>query len=70
MESIMNIIVDKKNKIVAPNTTLEDCIKELSDEIDPVAVFVNSVYVPKAQYATRILSEGDQVRFVKFLCGG
>ena len=51
-------------------TTIADLLAELGVSTPRVAVERNREIVPKAQYATTRLEEGDRLEIVEFVGGG
>ncbi|MCD7921770.1 MAG: sulfur carrier protein ThiS [Clostridiales bacterium] len=67
----MNIIVAGEKKIYEEGITVEKLIEEEKVETPQyVTVSVNEEFVQKADFATRRLTEGDEVEFLYFMGGG
>ncbi|MCD8110442.1 MAG: sulfur carrier protein ThiS [Clostridiales bacterium] len=67
----MNIIVAGEKKIYEEGITVEKLIEEEEVETPQyVTVSVNEEFVQKADFATRRLTEGDEVKFLYFMGGG
>lgn len=69
MEDGMEITVNGQRKTVGPVSIL-GLLKEL--DLDPrrVAVELNMEILPKADYETTTLSDGDRIEIVHFVGGG
>ncbi|MCC8081953.1 MAG: sulfur carrier protein ThiS [Lachnospiraceae bacterium] len=67
----MNIIVAGEKKIYEEGITVEKLIEEEKVETPQyVTVSVNEEFIQKADFATRRLTEGDEVEFLYFMGGG
>ncbi|MNV61602.1 sulfur carrier protein ThiS [compost metagenome] len=56
----MNILLNQQPLALAEGTTLADALA-LQALRQPYAVAINTVFVPRVQYAARILQESDEV---------
>ncbi|HEX5774263.1 MAG TPA: sulfur carrier protein ThiS [Geomobilimonas sp.] len=65
----MEIIVNGESRTIPPLSVL-DYLRSL--EIDPsrVAVELNRDILPKGEYASTLLNQGDQLEIVHFVGGG
>ncbi|MCW5774896.1 MAG: sulfur carrier protein ThiS [Phycisphaeraceae bacterium] len=52
------------------NSTLADLLRDLGLADRPAAAEVNRTLVPKAEHASRRLTEGDEVELVTLVGGG
>ncbi len=52
------------------NLTVADLIGRLGMKPARIAVEVNQVVTPKAEYASKLIAAGDQVEIVDFVGGG
>ncbi len=50
--------------------TVEDLLIQLEIDVRLVAVEQNLEIVPKTDYSTRIIGEGDSIEIVQFVGGG
>lgn len=67
----MNIIVAGEKKTVEEGLTVAKLIvQEKVETPEYVTVSVNEEFVEQADFASRVLSEGDSVEFVYFMGGG
>ena len=66
----MKIVVNGESRDVPVSTTVTQLLDAL--DINPlmVAVEVNVDVLPRAQYASTFLKEGDQVEIVRMVGGG
>ncbi|MBS7779555.1 sulfur carrier protein ThiS [Acidovorax sp. CCYZU-2555] len=65
----MNILLNQQPLALAEGASLADALA-LQSLRPPYAVAVNTQFVPRAQYATRPLQEGDRVEVVSPVTGG
>lgn len=65
----MNISFNNQTITLSEGTTLADLIAQKSLEI-PFAVALNTVFIPKNNYAVTTLREGDCVDIVRPVAGG
>ena len=56
--------------VQADELKLSDALAELGFEAKKIAVEVNEIIIPKAQYSSCILHSGDVVEVVSFVGGG
>lgn len=69
MEDVMEITVNGEKKTVAPLSIL-GLLEELGIDSRRVAVELNMEILPKADYGTTNLSDGDRIEIVHFVGGG
>lgn len=69
LEDGMEIIVNGEPTNVAGGTVTE-LLRLLGVEPERVAVELNMEILPKAQYGTAVLSDGDRIEIVHFVGGG
>ena len=65
----MNILLNQQSLSLPEGARLADALA-LQALRPPYAVAVNTQFVPRAQYAQRLLSEGDRVEVVSPVTGG
>lgn len=65
----MKITINQQATELQAQATVADALAQLEAK-PPFAVAVNTVFVPKGQYATRILNEGDKVEVISPVTGG
>ncbi|MCD2511687.1 sulfur carrier protein ThiS [Comamonas endophytica] len=65
----MNILLNQKSLPLPEGASLADALA-LQALRPPYAVAVNTQFVPRAQYAQWLLSEGDRVEVVSPVTGG
>lgn len=65
----MEVIINGEQQNV-PQATMLELLEQL--QIDPrrVAVELNADILPKGEYATRKINEGDRIEIVHFVGGG
>lgn len=66
----MKIIINKQEIETGQSAVLADVLSERGLDAPGMAVAVNNKLVPKADRASFVLSEGDQVVVIKAVCGG
>lgn len=50
--------------------TVADFLKETTYDLKFIAVEINETIVPKAEYANKIIEDGDKIEIVSFVGGG
>jgi len=53
-----------------PGTNLRECVERYSEVKARGAVFINRKFIPKGQYDSTVIYQGDCVNIVYFLGGG
>ena len=66
----MNININNKTAIVTEGIKLASVAMMLQLPDKGVAVAVNNAMVPREEWATRTLAEGDDIVVLKAFCGG
>ncbi|MFD0314413.1 sulfur carrier protein ThiS [Streptomyces flavalbus] len=66
----MNISVNGEPRSVAPGTALDVLVRTLTAAPSGVAAAVNETVVPRAQWATTSLTDGDRVEVLTAVQGG
>jgi sulfur carrier protein len=66
----MEAIVNGEPRSIRAGTTVADLLAELGLGGRRIAVEINRDIVPKSEYATRTISDGDRVEIVHFVGGG
>ena len=67
----MNITVNGETKELATNATVSDLLAQSDVKMpDMVSVELNDTIIPRDQYNTQSLSDGDRVEFLYFMGGG
>jgi sulfur carrier protein len=66
----MRVIVNGSPQSVPDAITVSELVDHLGLTEGPVAVEVNGAVVPRAQHASRVVSEGDTIEVVHFVGGG
>ncbi|MBK3332813.1 sulfur carrier protein ThiS [Persephonella atlantica] len=66
----MKIVLNGEEKEVKENITIQELIKELGIKAPNYAVAVGMEVIPKSEYQTYRLKEGDRVEIVTFVGGG
>ncbi|MFI6929127.1 sulfur carrier protein ThiS [Streptomyces sp. NPDC050287] len=66
----MNISVNGERRQVAPGTALDALVKSLTPAPSGVAAALNETVVPRAQWPSTSLSEGDRVEVLTAVQGG
>lgn len=65
----MNILLNQQPLALADGASLADALAQQALR-PPYAVAVNTLFVPRTQYAARPLQEGDRVEVVSPVTGG
>ena len=65
----MSLIINGE-EIVAAGKTLADYLEEAGYDTRGIAVERNGAIVPKSQYASTVLRDGDKVELVHCVAGG
>jgi sulfur carrier protein len=66
----MNISVNGETREVTPGVALDAVVRSLTPAPSGVAAAVNETVVPRAQWASTSLSEGDRVEVLTAVQGG
>ncbi|MFF3905244.1 sulfur carrier protein ThiS [Streptomyces sp. NPDC001848] len=66
----MNISVNGQTREVAPGTALDAVVRSLTAAPSGVAAALNETVVPRTQWASTSLSEGDRVEVLTAVQGG
>jgi len=66
----MEIMVNGQVQPVQENCTILQLLNSLDLENKRLAVEVNLTIVPRSQFATRILTQGDKLEIVQAIGGG
>ncbi|WP_367323800.1 sulfur carrier protein ThiS [Streptomyces sp. HUAS ZL42] len=66
----MNISVNGERREVAPGTALDALVKSLTAAPSGVAAALNETVVPRAQWPSTSLCEGDRVEVLTAVQGG
>jgi len=67
---VADILLNGETRAIAPGTTLSTMLVELGLDARQVAVERNLEIVPRADYASTVLVEGDRLEVVTFVGGG
>jgi len=66
----MRLTVNGQEREVPDGLTVEDLLKQFNLKREGIAVEVNRDIIRKADYAVRVLRDGDVVEIVTFVGGG
>jgi sulfur carrier protein len=66
----MNISVNGEPRDVGPGTALDTVVRSLTASASGVAAALNETVVPRAQWPSTPLSEGDRVEVLTAVQGG
>ncbi|MFF3319026.1 sulfur carrier protein ThiS [Streptomyces sp. NPDC003035] len=66
----MNVSVNGEARVLAAPTTLDALVATLSAAPSGVAAAVNETVVPRSQWSTTVLGEGDRVEVLTAVQGG
>ena len=65
----MKITLNQNATELPASATVADALAQMQAK-PPFAVAVNTVFVPKSQYAAHVLNEGDKVEVISPVTGG
>jgi sulfur carrier protein len=66
----MNVSVNGKRREIVPGTALDTLVRSLTVAPAGVAAALNETVVPRAQWPSTALSEGDRVEVLTAVQGG
>ncbi|MGJ5828717.1 sulfur carrier protein ThiS [Streptomyces ossamyceticus] len=66
----MTVLVNGERRRVAPGTALDTLVGTLAASPSGVAAALNETVVPRAQWPSTLLSEGDRVEVLTAVQGG
>ncbi|HZP42226.1 MAG TPA: sulfur carrier protein ThiS [Candidatus Binatia bacterium] len=66
----MNVIVNDEPRTLAAGTTVAGLVAALGLGPRRIAVELNRAVVPRADYDTTVLHEGDRLEIIHFVGGG
>ncbi|MBB6172523.1 sulfur carrier protein [Nocardiopsis mwathae] len=66
----MKVIINGEPRDLAPRSTVADAVRTLTEAREGIAVAVNDEVVPKATWATTVVSENDRVDVLTAVQGG
>jgi sulfur carrier protein len=66
----LTIIVNGKSVILKESMTLENYLKSMDYELLRIAVEKNGVVIPKNDFASEMVCDGDTLEIVCFVGGG
>lgn len=66
----MKVKINGKEIILEPETILSDALSANGIATQGIAIAINETVVPKSEYETRQLSEGDDIIIIKAFYGG
>ncbi|GHH84956.1 thiamine biosynthesis protein ThiS [Streptomyces capitiformicae] len=67
---VMTVFVNGEQRQVAPGTALDALVSTLTASPSGVAAALNETVVPRAQWPSTVLSEGDRVEVLTAVQGG
>ncbi len=67
---MIRVTINGAEKEVPEGLTVRELVARLGIAEGPVAVEVNREVVPRAEHASRTVSEGDTIEIVHFVGGG
>jgi thiamine biosynthesis protein ThiS len=70
MEAVMQVMINGESAEIRDGSTVTELLEHLRIARERVAVEVGLEIVPKANYDSHILAEGDRVEIVHFVGGG
>src|SRR5262245_55731584 len=69
-EGFVTVIVNGEERLVADGRTIADLLAELRLGGRRIAVEMNRDIVPRAEYVSRSIRDGDRIEIVQFVGGG
>jgi len=66
----MQLFINGQEQEVKPNITVSDLLKQLQINSAAIALELNLNIVPKNQFETIVLKEGDKLEIISFVGGG
>ena len=69
-EGFVTVIVNGEERLVADGRTIADLLAELRLGGRRVAVEMNRDIVPRTEYSSRSIRDGDRIEIVQFVGGG
>ncbi len=66
----MHVTVNGEEREVPADSTVADLLREIGTAPERVAVEVNLDVVPRQEYSSKRISEGDSIEVVAFVGGG
>jgi sulfur carrier protein len=66
----MNVSVNGETQEIAPGTALDALVRTLTPSFSGVAAALNETVVPRAEWPSTSLSEGDRVEVLTAVQGG
>ena len=69
-EGFVTVIVNGEQRLVADGRTIADLLAELRLGGRRIAVEMNHDIVPRAEYSSRSIRDGDRIEIVQFVGGG
>ncbi|MFE2417749.1 sulfur carrier protein ThiS [Streptomyces hokutonensis] len=66
----MNVSVNGESRVIAPGTALDTLVRTLAPSPSGVAAALNETVVPRAEWSSTALSEGDRVEVLTAVQGG
>ncbi len=65
----MKVLINKQEHELAAGATVADAVTAIEAK-PPFAAAVNTQFVPRTQYAQRVLQDGDRVEIISPVTGG
>ena len=66
----MKVTLNGAEREIAPDTTIARLVDEITKDRSRVAVERNRMIVPRAQWETAVVTDGDEVEVVTLVGGG
>lgn len=70
MSDVVQVVVNDEPRAIAPGATVADLVAMLGLGPRRIAVEVNRAIVPRIEYGSTVLHEGDTVEVIHFVGGG
>ncbi|MDE6782667.1 MAG: sulfur carrier protein ThiS [Paramuribaculum sp.] len=62
---MITVTVNKKEHRIGEGTTVSGLLEVLGINPAATAVALNDIVIPKAEYATKVLADGDKILIIK-----
>ena len=70
VSDVVQVVVNDEPRAIAPGATVADLVATLGLGPRRIAVEVNRAIVPRAEYGSTILHDGDTIEVIHFVGGG
>ena len=64
------IVVNDEERPLREGMTIQDLLEELDPRLPMAVVRIGNVHVPRREWTTRVLKDGEEIRVVHMIAGG